>query len=543
MDGRPIIGLDGKQVLTPLADCFRVFVPEDMDMAWPHRPTAANNGADGTQPQSYLEHSFKLISVTSAGAARTGKTTCAWGLAHALALGGLRVLLLNAASQPSAEECCLAKLVNTHFGGLSQFFSANGLGPAAANAATGANPREEHHAPTHEPQTLLAGLQALQHYQQQEAGPQDQQCIPRRVVAVDVQRLASQDQGGPGGSGRLFVMRSAEDISEWEAELSSSVHAYRSDLNAPEVFSRPPGAFYHLAQMQAYVLDASYVIVDTGRGSGPLLMNIIMSSHGFLVPCAIEHRGFLDPSRPYHHAESVLATLADQIMDWNDEDNPGSHVRICADVNSVREAVPGVATCTRYPAPTHTPKFLGVVYSPLGLCYRQFPYNQYTGIRAANAMLQDLLLPCLRAYGMLLPDEIYALAADRVPTALDDFNSGPQAIAQMHVPGPQPGVLGVLLEYGAMQHVSERESVPVFDLRPQHHLQHMQHMQRECDRMAAKVAHLHALVSGMVAMVQLEYDQPEWPRLGAVPQPGPREGWTPGATLVAEEYLRSALVH
>lgn len=55
-------------------------------------------------------------------------------------------------------------------------------------------------------------------------------------------------------------------------------------------------------QMLAFMRNASFVIVDTGPGSGPLFMNALMTSHGFLVPCGIDQK-----------AKSMMNSLATKV--------------------------------------------------------------------------------------------------------------------------------------------------------------------------------------------------------------------------------------
>ncbi len=57
-----------------------------------------------------------------------------------------------------------------------------------------------------------------------------------------------------------------------------------------------------MAQMWAYVVGARWVIADTGPGSGPLFMNAVMSSHGFIVPCGIEQK-----------TKSLMASFAEKV--------------------------------------------------------------------------------------------------------------------------------------------------------------------------------------------------------------------------------------
>ena len=70
----------------------------------------------------------------------------------------------------------------------------------------------------------------------------------------------------------------------------------------------------------------------------------------------------------------------------------------------------------RFKMPQHRPKFLGLVYSRLGMRGCQMPRNQFAAMASANATLVADLLPCLRARGMLLQDAVYVAAADAIPT-------------------------------------------------------------------------------------------------------------------------------
>ena len=106
------------------------------------------------------------------------------------------------------------------------------------------------------------------------------------------------------GSGTLYVMRSDDRISDWEGQLVTNVGQFRlfRKNDPPANFAHTPGALYNMAHMWAYVLGARWVVVDTGPGSGPLFMNVVMSSHGFIVPCGIEQK-----------TKSLLASLAEKV--------------------------------------------------------------------------------------------------------------------------------------------------------------------------------------------------------------------------------------
>jgi cellulose biosynthesis protein BcsQ len=170
-------------------------------------------------------------------------------------------------------------------------------------------------------------------------------------------------------------------------------------------------------QMQAYMVNASYTIVDTGPGSGPLLMNIVMSSHGFILPVGIDQK-----------AASCFISMARSIAHWTDAQDLTSHVRIRNVVNPdvVSRQTGEVLQTNRYPLPLHVPKFLGAVYSRLGNRGHVYPYNQYIAMIQANAKLNQTLMPILLERGMLLDDLLYQQALQDIPlvSTSDGSSSG-----------------------------------------------------------------------------------------------------------------------
>jgi hypothetical protein len=139
-------------------------------------------------------------------------------------------------------------------------------------------------------------------------------------------------------------------------------------------------------------------------------MNIFMTSHGVIVPSLIDAK-----------CKSTLKSLAKKIELYHDADNLMSHVSIRRDLNK-EKVVRGVTKINEFPVPTHIPKFLGLVYSRLGLRGRQLPYNQYQSMAESNNAFNTDLLPILRNHGMLLPDAVYTEAGARIPMVREGFS-------------------------------------------------------------------------------------------------------------------------
>jgi hypothetical protein len=161
--------------------------------------------------------------------------------------------------------------------------------------------------------------------------------------------------------------------------------------------------------MQAYMMDCSFVIVDTGPGSGPLLMNVVMSSHAFCIAAGIDQK-----------AKSTIRSMAESFVKWTDMNQRQSHFRIRQEVNEPVRLSDEISDTqevreNRYPVQTHVPLFLGLVYSRLGKRGRALPYNQYSALADANHTLTTTLMPVLAARNMLLPQAAYQAAKDAIP--------------------------------------------------------------------------------------------------------------------------------
>lgn len=170
------------------------------------------------------------------------------------------------------------------------------------------------------------------------------------------------------------------------------------------------------------MLDASWVIVDTGAGSGALMMNAIMSSHAFVIPTGIDQK-----------ATSTIRSLAEKFGKWTDPTDQFSYIGIRQEVNKT-VIEDGVEKVNRYLVPMHLPKFLGLVYSRLGLHGRQFPYNHYAAISDCNSTLTDVLMQVLQSRQMLLANGVYDEARNRLPQVRQAVLVGQlHSVAQLHV--------------------------------------------------------------------------------------------------------------
>ncbi|GAX80067.1 hypothetical protein CEUSTIGMA_g7505.t1 [Chlamydomonas eustigma] len=420
--------------------------------------------------QTWRKHPSKLISMTAKGAGGTGKTTAAWNASAELLMDGKedQVLVTNLDSQPSLEERLLGKVIHNVFN--DDF---NSL--LALNNLTGS--------------TILSGLNSCL------AGPEFR-LEPPKLLTVDPVRLAglrpatragpTRPTAGPffdpGDSGkRIHIMLSDENISEWDHQLSTS-SVLRNIGAAGSIHKAVPGALYSLLQMTAYVLGVTYIVMDMGPGNGGLNRIAIMCSDAWFMPLCIDNK-----------CASTIASFASSLPTWatnyvqtvwqtagtdNKYPLPVVHVADAAPTTAAPEAPAAAAASLGIglhllpsimappPPPTpRLPKFLGVVFSRLGVRGAVRPYNQYAALLRSQQLITQALIPSVVACNMALPMPAYQQCLQPILNTFAQMPAGAQA-----APNPVPGVCNILREFDSLQYMSERESVPVPFLQQHHFL-------------------------------------------------------------------------
>lgn len=174
----------------------------------------------------------------------------------------------------------------------------------------------------------------------------------------------------------LGLLPGSISITDYESQLTQAIGQQN------EIFSRVPGAFYHLVQSVAKKFGADVVLIDTNPSMGDLNMMIVMFSTYFVLPCQADF-----------FSRQAVRTLIDRLPQW---------------INS-REALIKVANHNlnpKIPLPQEPTKFLGAVVQMFTIQAGNpaAAYQRYiTSIEGTVGELHQQLL--LR--NMAFPDDYY----------------------------------------------------------------------------------------------------------------------------------------
>lgn len=141
--------------------------------------------------------------------------------------------------------------------------------------------------------------------------------------------------------------------------------------------------------MCAYMCSAAHVVADMGPGNGAFNRNVFGCCHFWTLPLNIDGK-----------AEYTITSFAQKLPVYT------------ADMADLRMRTAGPDNM--YPMPTHTPKFLGVVFTRLGGRGSVRPFNQYFKLLQCQQRLQNSLLPSCAACGMALTPERYQTPLQRI---------------------------------------------------------------------------------------------------------------------------------
>mmetsp|Transcript_34943 Transcript_34943/g.77704 ORF Transcript_34943/g.77704 Transcript_34943/m.77704 type:complete len:472 (+) Transcript_34943:127-1542(+) len=358
------------------------------------------------ETETWKSHSFKNIVITGKGAGGVGKTTTTAILGFSTVLRGQNCLIANLDGQDSIVDRLLGKLVyELYEDDMEQFLQLNGFNDQAR------------------PANVLQSLKTVSqnpHFR----------IIPPLLVSIDVVRLASSnDYTETRCAERLFLMLGDEDISDWDQQLaegSALMHFPTGD-----VYRRTFGAYSSLMHICAYVTNSAFVYTDLGPGNGRLNRLATCCCHGFFMPQNIDSKANLN-----------ISSMARKLPQWLQEHN---NLRNVVNIQN-----------NPYPLPEHVPKFLGVIMHRLGARGSVRPYNQFTAWIRCNHTISMALMPVVTEHNMALPPEAYENARQEVVQTLAQVGAAGQ-----FAPPVVPGTVGVLRDFDQLQHMSERESVPV----------------------------------------------------------------------------------
>lgn len=229
--------------------------------------------------------------------------------------------------------------------------------------------------------------------------------IPERLRAVECYEVSRR----PG----LYLLPGHVRVAEYDVPLGVA-HELTGSLG---VMKNLPGAVNALVKECAEEHRIDYVLVDMSPSISALNQNLFMTSTHFVVP-----------SSPDYFCAQAIDSLAQVLPKWAQWPK--------------KAAGSGLFVGAAYPIPTHTPLFLGTINQRYRPRYGQPAQAFQRWIDRINQRVVDVLVPALRAEGMLLPEAAYSAAA---------VNSEPYSLAN-------------IADFNTLIARSQEHGVPIFEL-------------------------------------------------------------------------------
>jgi chromosome partitioning protein len=175
----------------------------------------------------------------------------------------------------------------------------------------------------------------------------------------------------------LFVMPGSLDLSGNDTQLSMSFNL-SSFLTSMQNL---PGSFDYLIQKTAERYNADFVLIDLNPSLSAINQDLLVSSDYFIIPTSTD----------YFSVQSIRS-LATKLPEW---ENWAKRAR-----QLFKESY--------YPLPFNTPKFLGFTCNKFNLQSGGKPQENHRQMMdRIGKSIDDLLVPNLKAVGMLLEDNYY----------------------------------------------------------------------------------------------------------------------------------------
>lgn len=161
--------------------------------------------------------------------------------------------------------------------------------------------------------------------------------------------------------------------------------------------------------MTAYVLGLRYIIMDLGPGNGKLNQLAIMCSSGWFMPLSIDNK-----------CQSTIYSFANKLPDWAvdyvalvtetvgaDNPYPLPHQELNVAVPPAIQQLPMLLQPHQPNIIPRLPKFLGIIFSRIGVRGSVRPYNQYSALLRAQELVTNHMIPSAIACNMALAPEAY----------------------------------------------------------------------------------------------------------------------------------------
>ena len=200
------------------------------------------------------------------------------------------------------------------------------------------------------------------------------------------------------GQPNMFLMPGHIGLAEYEVTLGIAQELSGSLVTLQNL----PGSLRHLFDITAASCDADIVIIDMSPSLGPINQNLLMPSDYFIIPMAPDYFSVM--------ATESLSSVLPKWSTWASK----------AKATSVLQKA-------TYPFPDIHPKFLGTVIRRFRLREGDTPSQAFQKwIDEIEIGITKVLIPTLKATGMLLSEEAYKLAgveSGKPILQMSDFNS------------------------------------------------------------------------------------------------------------------------
>ena len=237
---------------------------------------------------------------------------------------------------------------------------------------------------------------------------------PRLIEAVECIPIKRNSQ--------LLLLPGHLDLSESEVQLGLSFQLTES----VGALKNLPGAFNYLFEKTAEKYNIDYIIIDMNPSLSSINQDLIISSDFFLVPTSPDLFSYM-----------AIKSLSNILPSWE---------------RWARKARP-LFKDAEYPLPENTPKFLGYTINDFNLSKGK-PTTAFAGLMDKIAtIVNESLIPNLKAENMLLPDEKYEEA----------FSLNEKLNSQRPL---NKYCIAEISNFNKLIAISNEKSIPIYELKP-----------------------------------------------------------------------------
>jgi cellulose biosynthesis protein BcsQ len=214
----------------------------------------------------------------------------------------------------------------------------------------------------------------------------------------------------------LYVMPGSLDLSGNDTQLSMSFNL-SSFLTSMQNL---PGSFDYLIQKTAEKYNADFVLIDLNPSLSAINQDLLISSDYFIIPTSTD----------YFSVQSIRS-LATKLPEWETWAKKARQL--------FKESF--------YPLPLNTPKFLGFTCNKFNLQEGEQPQKNHRQMMdTIGKAIDDLLVPNLKAAGMLLEDRLYHQYEPKARKSQSKY------------------CLAEFSDYNKLNVISQQRNIPLYDV-------------------------------------------------------------------------------